>query len=154
VLIGAWIEIEGSWIGDIPSRVIRHDGNIIAYLVLLRPAFERRKRSAHGDVRRPCDATICAERIEQLRIRIVRSIARVQPDRINPPVGRYRQRAKPMPLIMVNGIVVDSMRGAKSEATVGATREHHIGAGTEPRRLYTGDHVNIIISGPPGAVHC
>ena len=89
VLIGARVEIEGSGIGNISSRIIRHDGDIIAYLVLLWPAFERGKGSAHGDVRRPCDAAIRAERIEQLRIRVIRGIARVQPHRINPPIGGY-----------------------------------------------------------------
>ena len=154
MLICAWVEIEGSGIGNIPSRVIRHDGDIVAYLVLLRPAFKRRKRSGHGNVRRPCDAAIRAERIEQLRIRVIRSIARVEPHRINPPIGGYRQRAKPVPLVVIDGIVVDSKRRAKSEATVSAAHEHHIGAGIEAGWLYTGDHVNIIVSGPAGAVHC
>ena len=114
MLTPARVEIEGGGVSDISSRVIRHDGEIIAYLVLHRPPFERRKRSAHGDVRRPCDAAIRAERIEQLRIRVIRSIARVQPHRIDPSVGSYRQRAKPVPLVMIDGVVVDSVRRAKS----------------------------------------
>lgn len=66
VLSPARVKIEGGGVRDIPSCVIRHDGEIIAYFVLHRVPFERRKRSAHGDVRRPCDAAIRAERIEQL----------------------------------------------------------------------------------------
>ena len=108
------IEVVGSWVGNVSSGVIRHDRDVIAYLVLYRPAFERCKRSAHGDVRRPCDAAIRAERIEQLRIRVIRSITRVQPHRIDPSIGGYRQRAKPVPLIVINGIVIDSVRRTKS----------------------------------------
>jgi hypothetical protein len=55
---------------------------------------------------------------------------------------------------MVNGIVVDPVRRAKSEAAVGAAHEHHIGPGIKAGWLYTGDHVNIIVSGPAGTVHC
>ena len=154
MLSPARVEIKGSRIGNIPSRGIRYDGDIIAYLVLLRPAFERRESGAHGDIRRPCDAAIRAERIEQLRIHVIRSVSRVQPHRINPPIGSYRQRTKPVPLVMINWIVVDSVRRAKSEAAVGAAHEHYIGAGGEARRLYTGNHVNIVVSRPAGAVHC
>jgi hypothetical protein len=107
------IEVVGSWVGNVSSGIIRYDGDVIAYLVLHRPAFERRKRSAHGDVRRPCDAAIRAKRIEQLRIRVIRSITRVQPHRIDPSIGGYRQRAKPVPLIVINGIVIDSVRRTK-----------------------------------------
>ena len=59
-----------------------------------------------------------------------------------------------MPFVMVNRIVVDPVRHAKSEAAVGAAHEHYIGSGSEARRLYTSDHVDIIVSGPAGAVHC
>lgn len=114
VLTPVRIEIEGSWIGNIPSRVIRHDSDIIAYLVLLRPAFERRKRSTYRDVRRPRHAAIGAVRIEQLRIEVIRSIPRVQPYRINPSIGSYSQGAKPVPFVMINGIVVYPVRRAKS----------------------------------------
>jgi hypothetical protein len=48
---------------------------------------------------------------------------------------------------MINGIVVDSVRHAKSEAAVGAAHEHHVGAGVEAGWLYAGDHVDIIVSG-------
>ena len=55
---------------------------------------------------------------------------------------------------MINGIVIDSVRRAKSQSTVCAAYEHHIGASTEAGWLYTGDHVNIIVSGTAGTVHC
>ena len=55
---------------------------------------------------------------------------------------------------MINGIVIDSVRRAKSYAAVGAAYEHHIGAGIEAGWLYTGNHVNIIVSGTAGTVHC
>ena len=66
VLTTARVEIEGRRVGNISSRVVRHDGDVIPYLVLHRVPFERRERSAHRDVRSPCDAAIRAERIEQL----------------------------------------------------------------------------------------
>ena len=108
------IKVVGSWVGNVSSGVIRYDGDVIAYLVLHRPPFERRKSSAYGDVRSPRDATISAERIEQLGVRVIRSIARVQPHRIDPSVGSYRQRAKPVPFVMIYGIVIDSVRRTKS----------------------------------------
>ena len=66
MLTAGRIDVVGSWVGNVASGVIGYDRDVIAYLVLHRPAFERRKRSAYGDVRRPCDATISAEGIEQL----------------------------------------------------------------------------------------
>ena len=58
------VEVEGGRVGDIPSRVIRNDGDVIAYLVLHWVPFEGRERSAHRDVRRPCDAAVRAPGIE------------------------------------------------------------------------------------------
>jgi hypothetical protein len=66
VLTTARVQIEGRGVGNIPSRVIRNDGDVIAHLVLHWVPFEGRERSAHRDVRRPCDAAVRAERIEQL----------------------------------------------------------------------------------------
>ena len=114
VLAPVWVEIKRGRIRHVATRVVRNDGDVIAYLVLIRIAFERIKGITHGNVRRPRDAAIRAERIEQLRIRVIRSIARVQPHRIDPSIGGYRQRAKPVPLVMINGIVIDSVRRAKS----------------------------------------
>ena len=66
VLSSVGVEIEGRGVGDISSGVIRDNSDVIAYFVLHRVPFERRERSAHRDVRSPCDAAIRAERIEQL----------------------------------------------------------------------------------------
>jgi len=108
VLIRVWVEIERGRIRCVGTRVIGNNGNVIAYLVLLWIAFERSKRIAHGNVGRPCDAAIRAERIEQLGIRVICSIARVQPHRIDPSIGGYRQCAKPMPFVLINWIVRDA----------------------------------------------
>jgi len=154
VLAPVWVKIERGRIRHVATRVVRNDGDVIAYLVLIRIAFERIKGITHGNVRRPRDAAIRAERIEQLRIRVIRSIARVQPHRIDPSIGGYRQRAKPVPLAVIDWVVINPVRRAKSQSTVCAAYEHHIGPGSEAGWLYTGDHVNIIVSGTTGPVHC
>ena len=64
VLSPARIEIERGGIRHIATGVVRHDGDIVAYLTLIRPAFERIKRIAHRDIRRPGNAAIGAIRIE------------------------------------------------------------------------------------------
>jgi hypothetical protein len=58
------IEVESSGIRHIGPRVIRNDGDVIAYLALIRIAFKRIKRIAYSDVSRPGDAGVGAERIE------------------------------------------------------------------------------------------
>ena len=75
----------------------------------MRPAFERVKRGAHRDIRRPRNASIRAVRIEQLRIGVVCIVPRVVPDSVEASVRRYCKRAEPMPLIR-SGIVVDPVR--------------------------------------------
>ena len=55
---------------------------------------------------------------------------------------------------MINGIVVDSVRRTECQTTVSAPGEHYVGAGSKARWLYTGDDVDIVVSGPAGAVHC
>jgi len=64
VLTPARVEVVGGRVGNVPSRVVRHDGDIIAYLLLNRPAFERVKGIANGYVRRPRNTAIGAVRIE------------------------------------------------------------------------------------------
>ena len=75
MLTPARVEIEGGGVGDIASRVIRHDRDVIAYLVLLRPAFQRSERLTDSYVRRPRNTTIGAIRIEQLRIDVIGGIS-------------------------------------------------------------------------------
>jgi hypothetical protein len=58
------VEIKSRRIRHISSGVVRNNGDVIAYLVLIRIAFERVERIAHLDVRRPRNAAIRAERIE------------------------------------------------------------------------------------------
>ena len=69
------VEIVGGRVSDVASSVIRHDGDIIAYLVLLRPAFERSERLTDSYVRRPRNTAIGAIRIEQLRINVIGGIS-------------------------------------------------------------------------------
>ena len=87
-----------------------------------------------------------------MRIDVVRSIARVVPHHINAPIGRHRKRAKPMPLVLVAAIIIDTDGCAKTESAVGAAREHDLG-GALTIRHHTGQHVNIVVCRRPGAVH-
>jgi len=66
VLPPVWIEVERSRVRHVTTGFIGNDGNIIAYLALVRVAFERIKRIAYRHVRRPCQTGIGAEGIEQL----------------------------------------------------------------------------------------
>lgn len=66
MLIATRVEIERGGIGDVSACVIRDDSNVVAYLTLVRVAFERVKRAAHRNVTRPCDTSIGAKRVEQL----------------------------------------------------------------------------------------
>jgi hypothetical protein len=58
------VEVKRGGIRHIASGIIRNDGDVVAYLVLLRIAFEWSKRIAHADVRRPVNAAVGTERIE------------------------------------------------------------------------------------------
>ena len=53
VLTAVRIEVERGRVSDVPTSLIGNDGNVIAYLILVRIAFLRVKRVAHRDVRRP-----------------------------------------------------------------------------------------------------
>ena len=64
VLSPARVEVERGGIRHIATGVVRHDRNVIAYLALVRPAFERIKRGAHFHISRPGNAAIGAIRIE------------------------------------------------------------------------------------------
>jgi hypothetical protein len=58
------IEIKCGRIRHITAGFIGNDGNIVAYLILVRIAFERIKRIAHGNVRRPGNTGIGAPGIK------------------------------------------------------------------------------------------
>ena len=113
MLSPARVEVVRGRVCDIASGVIGHDCNIIAYLVLVRPAFERTERGADGHVRRPGNTAISAVRVEQLRVRVVGSVSRVMPDRVQATVGRDCKCAKPVPFARINRIVIDLLRRAE-----------------------------------------
>ena len=58
------IEVESSRVRHVAPGVVRHDGDVIAYLALVRVAFEWIKRIAHCNVRRPRYARIRAIGVE------------------------------------------------------------------------------------------
>src|SRR5439155_545802 len=60
------VKVESGGIRDIPSGIVRHNGDVIAYLVLVRITFERIKRIAHCDVGCPRRAGVSAKGIEKL----------------------------------------------------------------------------------------
>jgi len=101
------IDVKGGGICHIPASSIRHDGDVIAYLLIVRIASLRIKRIAHRDVRRPAHATIGAVGIKQLHINIVRSVARIQPHDIDAPIWGDRKCAEDMPLVRIDRIVID-----------------------------------------------
>ena len=153
MLSSSRIEVEGRGVGDISSRVIRHDGEIIAYLVLYRPAFERCKRSAYGDVRCPCDAAIGAVGVEQLRVGVIGCVACIKPYAVDASIRRDRKRAEPVPLVRIDWIVVNPLWPAKALAAIGAAGEHHVRSATA-ERLHAGEHVYIVVCGSAGPVNC
>ncbi len=55
---------------------------------------------------------------------------------------------------MVNWIVVYAVRRAEGQPAICAAREHDVRAGREAKRLHRGNHVNVVIGGPAGTVHC
>jgi hypothetical protein len=64
VLAPARVEVERGGIRHIGSGVIRYERDVIAYLILVGPAFQRIERGAHGYVRRPSNTPIGAVGIE------------------------------------------------------------------------------------------
>ena len=64
MLSPARIEVESSGVRHVASCVVRDNGDVIADLVLVRPAFERIKRGAHRDIRRPRHPAVGAIGIE------------------------------------------------------------------------------------------
>ena len=89
VLPPAWIEIECGSIRHIATSIVRHDGDVIADLVLVRPALSGIKGLAHGNVSRPANTAIGAIGVEQLRKKIVRIVPCVVPHGVKPPIGRH-----------------------------------------------------------------
>ena len=113
MLVSLRIKVKGGRVRHIAPSLVRYDRDIIAYLVLIRIAFERIKGIAHRDVRGPGNASVGAKGIKQLRIGVVRGISRVMPHSIEPTIWRDRECSEPMPLAGVNRVVVDLHRRAK-----------------------------------------
>lgn len=61
-----WIEVERGRVRHVTTGFIGNDGDIIAYLALVRVALKRIKRVTHRHVRRPRYASVGAKGIEQL----------------------------------------------------------------------------------------
>lgn len=153
MLPAGWIEVECGRIRYIAPSVIGHDGNVIAHLVLHWIAFKRSKRITHRDVGRPCHTAVSAPGVEQLRIRVVRRVSRVQPYRIDTSIGRYRERAEPMPFVLINRIVRDPLRRAKGHSAVRAARKHDIAPVACAELLHRGKHIDIVVGSRAGAVY-
>lgn len=128
MLSRARVKVECSRIRHIAASVIGYDRNVIADLVLYRPPLERIKGIADRHVRREGPPAIRAPGVEQLRIKVICSVSRVEPDDINAPIGRYPECAEPMPLVWVDGIVIDPLGRAEACAAIRAAREHYVGA--------------------------
>lgn len=146
MLTAVRIEVECGRIRHVASGIVRHDRNVIAYLVLYGVAFKRGKRIADRDVGRPCHAAVSAPGVEQLGIGVVRSVSRVHPNRINASIRRHRQRAEPMPFVLINRIVRDPLRRTESHSAIGAARKHDIAPVACAELLHRGKHVNIVVS--------
>jgi hypothetical protein len=113
VLAQVRVEIKRGSIRYIASGVVRNNGNVVTYLALVRIAFEGVKRIAHRHISRPANTSVRAIRVEQLRIGVIRRIARIVPNSVKASVGRDRKCAKPMPLTGIDRIIVDLVRRAE-----------------------------------------
>ena len=83
------VEVKRGGIRYIAARFVGNDGNVVADLTLVRVALEGVERIAHSDVSRPGHAGVSAKGIEKLRVRVIGSVARVIPNRIEPSIGGY-----------------------------------------------------------------
>src|SRR4029077_18045323 len=83
--------------------------------------------------------------IEKLRSRIVRGVARVEPDDINSSVGRDRKCAEPVPFRVLYRIFIDPSRRGEGLASVSAAHKHYVAAGAETGGLNAGEHVTVVV---------
>jgi hypothetical protein len=106
-LLPARVEIKSGRIRHIAAGIVRHNGYVIAYLVLVWIALQGIKRVAYCDIRRPRYPGVRAIGVEQLRVGIVGNrVARVVPHSVQTPIRRYRECAEPVPLIG-KAVVID-----------------------------------------------
>ena len=110
VLIPVRIEVKRSRIRHIAPSIVGDDGDIIAYLILIRIPFERIKWVANRHIGSPSDAGVSAIGIEKLRVRVVRGVSGVMPNRIQASIGRYSKGSEPVPLVRVNRVVINLVR--------------------------------------------
>jgi len=153
VLPAVRIEVECGRIRHVASGIVRHDGNVIAHLVLHRIAFKRSERIADRHVGRPCHTAVGAPGVEQLRIGVVCRVSRVQPYRIDTSIGRYCERAEPMPFVLINRVVRDPLRRAEGHSAIRAARKHDIAHVACAELLHRGKHINIVVGSRAGAVY-
>ena len=69
------------------------------------------------------------------------------------PLGATAKRAEPMPLAVIDRIVIDPVRSAEGLSAVGAADKHDVAAGGEAGRLHARQHVNVIVRAGAGTVH-
>ena len=146
------VDVKSSRIRNVASCIVRHNRDVIAYLVILWITRLRIKRVAYRNIRRPGGATVCAPGIEQLAINVVDRVTRVQPHHINSSIGRYSECAEDVPLVRVYRVVIDSLRSAKGGSVVGATREHHVSTVVGTELFHACHHVDVIVSRRPGLI--
>ena len=151
MLASVRVEVECGRVRNVAAGFVGNEGDVIADLILVRPAFLRVKRVAHRHIRRPCNARVRTVGVEKLRIKIVR-VSVVIPDRIEPSIGRYGERAEPVPLARVV-IVVNSDRRAESCTAIGAAHEHHVSRASSGR-LNARQHINVIVRRCTRMIHC
>ena len=113
----------------------------------------RIKHIADGDVGCPCQAAIRAPGIKKLGIDVVPTVARIVPDDIDASIRRDCKRAKPVPIVLRVGIVVDPNRRAKGLAIVSAAREHDIGCASSGGQ-HAGKHIDVVVCRAAGTVDC
>ena len=113
MLPAARVEIKRGGIRHVATGTVRRNGYVIAYLVLVRIAFQGIKRVAYCDIRRPRHPGIRAIGVKQLRVGVVGNrVARVVPHSVQTPIRRYGECAEPVPLID-QAIVIHRVRRAE-----------------------------------------
>ena len=141
-------------IGHISSGVIGYNGNVVAHFVLIWVPEKWIELLTDGHVCRPGMASVIAIRIEQLRVRIIRRVTRVEPNNIDASIRSHRKSAKPMPFGPIWGIIVDSDRRAKGLPAISASNKHHISSASRSGGADTGEHVDIVVGAGARAIDC
>ena len=107
------------------ARVVRHHVEIVAHLVLLRPADVGVKRRAKHLFLRPRLAGVLGIPVEELGIVAAGIVPRVEPDDVDSPVRGDRHGAEPLVGTGAR-ILIDALRGAPRLPTVRAAGEHDV----------------------------